>query len=427
MSEERGPAPLTFGQLLVWRDIQTVPRSRWHEANWVFRVDVPLEVSLPSVRAALDRLAERHGSLRTTYDLSDLEHPTQSERGLEELPLDFEIVTLESTEAVEDASVRFRARPFDLKSERPYRALLVNTPGARTLLISKHHIAIDSWSMDLLTVELTAMFHGNDDALPPPSENLCLLAHEQRSAAWQRRQEAAERHVRTVLSTPAARFRDLDPAHGALMGYFESARLYSVANQFARQSSVSLSTVVISAYARAVSQLCTDLPVRFGLIASNRFGKRWATLVASMNQVISIPLHPGEDCMQQTTLEALQTQSLRAYRLALHDIHRMRPAELGLPVDTDPKATCIYNFITPAVSEQTSPIQDGDVPSISWNPVLTAEGPRCYLEVGETTTSTLTLHLYTNGLGEAATVQILQAIHSTIMRAGAAAMTVSGS
>ncbi len=62
MSEERGPAPLTFGQLQVWRDIQTMPRSRWHEANWVFRVDVPPEVSLPSVRTALDRLAERHPS-----------------------------------------------------------------------------------------------------------------------------------------------------------------------------------------------------------------------------------------------------------------------------------------------------------------------------------------------------------------------------
>jgi hypothetical protein len=419
MSDECGPAPLTFGQMAVWRDIDALPRSRWHEPNWLSSVDVPPGVSVASVRAMLDRIAERHGSLRTTYEVADPEQPTQSLRQLEELPLDFETVTLDSGGAVAEVSKRLKAQPFDLRSERPYRAVLVDAPDGRTLLISKHHMAADGWSTDLLTNELTAMFNGDDDALLPPSENLCLLAREQHSAAWQRRREASERHIRKVLSTPAARFRDQNPDYGPLIGYFESARLYSVGTRFARQSQVSLSTVIISAFARAVSQLCTDFPVRFGLVASNRFGERWAGLVTSMNQLISIPLELGEDYLRQPTLEALQMQTLRAYRVAMHDYDAVRPAKLGLPADTDPAPTCMYN-ITQGVSEHASPIQDGDVPAISWQPVFSTLGPPCLLRVSETTSNTLALYLRTFGQGEAVTSHILQSIYASIMSAASA-------
>lgn len=420
MSDKYGPAPLTFGQLGLWRDIDALPRSRWHEPNWVAAVAVPPEVSVPSIRAALDRLAERHGGLRTTYEVSDPEHPTQSLRELEELPLDFEVVTAESAQAIEKIATSLRAQPFDLRSERPYRAVLVDAPAARKLLFSKHHIAADAWSMDLLTAELTTMFSGNDADLPAPSENLCLLAQEQRSAAWRRRREASEQHMLKVLSTPAAQFREKDPAHGPLLGFYESARLCTVAKQVARECHVSLSTVVSSAFARAVSQLCTDDSVRFGLVASNRFGERWTGLVTSMNQMISIPLEPGDDCMQQPRLAALQDQCLRAYRLAMYDVDAVRPASLGLPADTDTALTCMYNIITPWVSEQFAPIQDGEVPSITWRPVFNDLVPSCYLLVCETTTDTLTMHLSTRGLGKAATAQLLQTTHAVVIGAGRA-------
>lgn len=420
MSEEYGPAPLTFGQLGVWRDIEELPRSRWHEPNWVSRVTVPTGVSVPDIRAALDRLAERHGGLRTTYDVSDPKHPTQSLRKLEELPLDFEVVTAESAQAIEEIAISLRGQPFDLRSERPYRALLVEAPAARTLLLSKHHMVADAWSSDLLNAELTAMFTGNDAELPPPSENLCLLAREQYSAAWQRRREAAEQHMRRVLSTPAAHFRETDPAHGHLLAYYESARLYTVANQLARECQVSLSTVVSSAYARAVSQFCTDHPVRLGLVASNRFGERWAGLVVSLNQLVPIPVEPGEDCMQQPRLAAMQEQSLRAYRLGMHDVDAVRPVNLGLPADTDATLTCMYNIVTPWVSEQLAPIEDGEVPTITWRPVFNPLGPICYLLVGESTTQTLTLYLRTHGLGKATTAQLLQMTHAVVLEAGRA-------
>ena len=422
MSEHAGPAPLTFGQMSLWRDIDALRRPHWQELNWVFPVDVPAGVSEAAVREALERMTERHASLRTVYDVSDPVHPTQVVRSRQELPLEFETVTLDSAEAVAAASAELRARPFDIRSERPIRALLANTPGSRTLLISKHHIAADGWSMGLLADELTAMLTGNEQALPPPSEDLCALALEQRSAAWQRRREASERHFRTVLQTPAARFRGLDDAHGLVQGYFESARLFADASEIARQAHVSLSSVVMSAYALAVSEQCTEFPVRFGLMASNRFGERWAGLVTSMNQLISIPLEPGENCMRQPALEALQNQSLRAYRVAMHDVDAMHPENLGLPPDLDPSPTCRYNMVTPWVSEQTSPIQDGDTPEITWEPAFGSFGPPAYLRACETTTGTLLLVLRTRGLGEATTARMLRRIYTAITEAAAPAV-----
>lgn len=412
-----GPAPLSFGQMSLWRDIDALPRSRWQETNWLFPVDVPAGVSEAAVRDALERMTERHAGLRTTYDVSDPAQPTQSVRELGELPLDFQAATFDSAEAVEQASARLKAQPFDLRSERPFRALLAQLDGSRRLLISKHHIAVDAWSMGLLADELTAMLTGDEQALPPPSEDLCALAFEQHSPAWQRRREASERHFRKVLSTPAARFREVDPAHGVLQGYFESARLYTEASQLAAQAHVSLSSVMVSAYALAVSQQCTDFPVRFGLMASNRFGERWAGLITSMNQLISIPLEPDADSLRAPALEAVQAQSLRAYRLALHDVDAMWPEKLGLPGDIDRSPTCMYNIVTPWVSEQNSPIQDGEVPEISWEPAFSSLGPRCYLRVCETTTDTLLVVLRTTGLGQDATAGMLRRIYAAITEA----------
>ncbi|HTZ44684.1 MAG TPA: hypothetical protein VMB79_12555, partial [Jatrophihabitans sp.] len=236
--------------------------------------------------------------------------------------------------------------------------------------------------------------------------------------SWHRRREASERHIRSVLSTPAARFRDQDPAHGVLLGYFESARLYAVATQVGEDSHVSLSTVIMSAFSRALTTLCTDFPIRVGLVASNRFGERWGGLVTSMNQMISIPVEPGGECLRQPALQALQAQTLRAYRLAMHDYDAVRPARLGLPDDTDPAPTYLYN-IAPAWSSQPSPVQDGDVPTISWRSAFNTLGPQCMLRVGETPNGTLIVYLRIMGVSEADGTRLLQSTYSLVMQAGA--------
>src|SRR5690349_25070898 len=68
---------MTLGQLSVWRDIEKMPPDRWWEGNLFFRWAVPDGTSAGQVWSALGALGMRHESLRTTYDVSNLDTPRQ--------------------------------------------------------------------------------------------------------------------------------------------------------------------------------------------------------------------------------------------------------------------------------------------------------------------------------------------------------------
>ena len=176
-----------------------------------------------------------------------------------------------------------------------------------------------------------------------------------------------------------------------------------------------------------MSKQCTDFPIRMAVMSSNRFSERWAGLVTTLNQMISITVEVDDTCLQRPALEAVQARSLRAYRLAMFDYDAMEPANLGLPADTDRAPTCMFNIVPAWVCEPTTPIQDGDVPEISWEPVFTSLGPRCHLRVYETTRGTLIPILRTTGIEEAVNVEILQSMYSTIIEAGDRAGALSES
>jgi hypothetical protein len=60
-STELSEAPLTFGQLSVWRDIDRLPRARWQEANMSNTFGFPEPVSRRRLCQALTRLQAKHG------------------------------------------------------------------------------------------------------------------------------------------------------------------------------------------------------------------------------------------------------------------------------------------------------------------------------------------------------------------------------
>ena len=70
-------APLTFGQMSVWRDIAGLPRARWQEANIFHSFDFPKPVSRRQLCQVLTELDAKHESLRTVYDIDDPAEPRQ--------------------------------------------------------------------------------------------------------------------------------------------------------------------------------------------------------------------------------------------------------------------------------------------------------------------------------------------------------------
>jgi amino acid adenylation domain-containing protein len=126
--------PLSYNQRSLWLAWRMAPESP------VYNLALAARVSGDFNMEALERLAERHAVLRTTYPLVDGE-PVQR---IGEGGIDFAVVDSGSLE--EEAW-----RPFDLERGPVMRARLF--PGG-VLLLAVHHIAADFWSLGLILEEL---------------------------------------------------------------------------------------------------------------------------------------------------------------------------------------------------------------------------------------------------------------------------------
>jgi len=181
-----GPAPLTFGQEVIWLLDRAEPGTVAYNVPRAFRVAG--ELDLPALRSALDAVVERHEVLRTTFAERDgvpvqVVHPTRA--------VALEVADLRSEEgsvdpqAVERALLRRARRPFDLTRDLLLRPTLLQVgPGDQILLLESHHIATDGWSKGVMLRDLSSAYAaaraGKNPALAP------LPIRFQDFAAWQR-------------------------------------------------------------------------------------------------------------------------------------------------------------------------------------------------------------------------------------------------
>jgi amino acid adenylation domain-containing protein len=156
-----GLLPLSFAQQRLWFLHRLEPASAAY--NMPLAVRLAGEVDVPALAAALQEIVRRHEVLRTRFV------EVGGEPGQVVLD-DPEILLRVVEEAVlEDEA----ARPFDLATEPPVRALLMRAKTAGgapavpgwILLVTFHHIASDGWSLGVLARELRELYEGR--ALPP--------------------------------------------------------------------------------------------------------------------------------------------------------------------------------------------------------------------------------------------------------------------
>nr|AAG02358.1 peptide synthetase NRPS6 [Streptomyces verticillus] len=195
-----GPAPLSFAQERLWLLHQFHP----HDSAY----NIPLHIALrgplnpAALRAALAEVVRRHDVLRTRYAISrGLPRPVVEPAHTPPLPLtdltglpahhrDAELARLAAQEA---------RRPFDLAQGPVLRARLLRTaPEEHRLLLTRHHIASDGWSLDILLRELGTFYRAGRDGTPAGLDALPLRYAD--FAAYQREQaerpETAERSTR---------------------------------------------------------------------------------------------------------------------------------------------------------------------------------------------------------------------------------------
>ncbi len=406
-------APLTYGQLSVWRDIEHLPIERRHEPNFASYIDLPRPVPITDVGRMFAAIDHEHPGMRTIVDASDALNPRQ-------ILLDpCQTVNVAIVEESTDTLDRLRAIPFDVTSERPWRVLAVRDDDsqhhAQRLVFVQHHLGFDAAATELLhTAALTKI-----DSIPPPtpsptpSRSLLDVAHEQRTTPlWSRRAEAVVRHFARVYAEPAAALADTHrnsgERHEPLIHTLTSTRMPDALHGHAARSGTSLASVLTAATLLAGWDLLDGSHAVVNLMASNRYTPEWSGLITSLNQWIPIAVTERADGLE-TMSRTVHARTLAAYRLAMYNIDSVSS---GLDRPHDP--TVAVNVVE--LPRLPAGYVDVDTTGhIETEPVFCAVGPSSYLRV-LVAPEGVQLILRTRDLSAATAAEMLRGIHRITTR-----------
>lgn len=320
-------APLTFGQLSVWRDVADLPSSRAHEANVAAVWPVPAGVTDGTILQALGELAARHEALRVRYDMARTDRLTQR---LPAAPGPVPARVADPGATTEDVRNLELERPFDFGREPAWRAVIARKPELAEVVVIKHHITCDGWSNAILVREFAALVAGSD---LPPAPSLIELAWRQQ-ADRDGLHAGAMDYFEDVLAADRAAGRVASQASATVQAGLVSGEMRGAATALAAKQGVSLAAVLLACAIRAVAgQLDRDV-LAVDLMTSNRLTVSVRGLVTSMNQwvpalareargicgvdgsAVKVPLAEQATAMHRATVEA--------YRYGCYDVDRLR-------------------------------------------------------------------------------------------------------
>jgi amino acid adenylation domain-containing protein/FkbH-like protein len=185
--ESRDQLPLSFAQQRLWFLDQLEPGNALYNMPQVFRVRGELDSD--ALHRALNKIVERHESLRTSFVLQN-NKPVQSIAPSSQIPvLTTDLSGLsepQREDRVQQLAYEEARRPFNLSSGPVMRAQLLRLASDdHVLLLTMHHIASDRWSMGLVAEELAVHYSAFSQGKPSPLPGLAIQYAD--FAVWQRK------------------------------------------------------------------------------------------------------------------------------------------------------------------------------------------------------------------------------------------------
>ncbi|MFJ2779758.1 MULTISPECIES: condensation domain-containing protein [unclassified Kitasatospora] len=286
-SARGGTAPLTWGQLAIWKTIAWMGDEA-HYFNVRRLIDLPDGTTVDRAVEAVRELVVRHEALRTRWE-EDEEEPTQTVRA--EGAVEVLVVPVPEGDVREAAEARTLAQAAERLpgAEGMPGRFTVFTRGTEAMCVGLvvTHQAVDGWSMRILERQLRALAAGEQLAADPwqPRDQ----AGVERSPAGLARSRGALRYwERTIEKAPPAMFGPspqsaADPERFVRLG-MDSPALALAATALADHCRTSVSTVLLAATAAVVSRFAERTSVVLQLIAFNRVDPRTDDLVGSMTE-----------------------------------------------------------------------------------------------------------------------------------------------
>jgi len=188
-----GAVPVSFSQERLWFLDRLEPGSSTYNMPTTVRLEGRLDVAL--FAAALDRIAQRHGALRTTFHLAG-DRPVQVVAPAGQRPeggwvpvrsIDLSgLGEAERERSAVELAARAARRPFDLERGPLARVTLLRL-GERehVAVLAMHHIVTDGWSMGILLRELAVCYRAALEGCEPELPSLPVQYTDY--ALWQRR------------------------------------------------------------------------------------------------------------------------------------------------------------------------------------------------------------------------------------------------
>ncbi|WP_282793259.1 non-ribosomal peptide synthase/polyketide synthase [Streptomyces sp. CC224B] len=284
------PLPLSSAQRRLWFLDDLTAGDTEYNTGVALRLRGDLDTT--ALRRALDALAARHDSLRTTFATVDGQG-VQHVGGDARLPLRTADVThapaAERADAAERLLTEELGRPFDLATGPLTRALLVRRAADdHLLLLAQHHIVTDGWSVNVLTRELAELYRaeatGTPHGLPAPAvqyPDFAVWEHQRRSSGDSSGEEADDlaywkRHLSGMQQLELPTDRPRPPVRttaGAAHRHRLPAGLVERLRHLATGRGTTVFTLFASAAAVLFSRYSGQRDVAFGTVTNGR-GRR---------------------------------------------------------------------------------------------------------------------------------------------------------
>jgi len=323
-----GALPLSFAQERLWFLDQLAPANPFYNVPTVLRLGGALR---PSVLArALTELVRRHETLRTVFPAA-AGRPRQRIR--EPRPVPLPVVDLSSlAPADRDRAVRRCTadevrRPMDLAAGPLLRAgLLRLASDDHVLLLTKHHIVFDGWSLGVLVREAGALYDAFLGGLPSHLPELPIQYAD--FAHWQRQWlegEVGERQMafwRGVLGEdpPPPLALPVDRSRPAVQRFRGARRPLAVAapvttalERLARRCGATLFMVLHAAFKVLLHRLSGQDDLVVGMPIAGRTRPETEGLIGFFVNSLAIRTRIDPDQGFAELVEVVREQALAAY------------------------------------------------------------------------------------------------------------------
>jgi NRPS condensation-like uncharacterized protein len=164
-SEPKLIYPLSYNQQGIWFLYQLAPESTVYNVN--FAAKISSEMDVPALRGALQKIVERHPSLRTTF-------PARAGKPVQQIHRHQRVHFVEvdgsawSENELTAHLLEEAYRPFDLEQGPLLRVSLIRrSTREHILLLVVHHIVIDFWSLAVLLNELGVLYPAECSGVKP--------------------------------------------------------------------------------------------------------------------------------------------------------------------------------------------------------------------------------------------------------------------